>query len=230
MNAAYQVVQRTGKYFAVMSMFCLLLPYSRVSGQEDHHQKVDENAIHLFPKLTVTLSDFQADGLVLDIGGGGEGVIGQLKGNQVVAIDINRRELEDAPDGPLKIVMDATELGFLNDAFQTVTCFYTLMYIPENLHTAVLEEVFRVMQPGGVFRVWDVAYPPRTDPNKEIGAVLLNIKLPDREINTGYGGKWPVNGRPLSYYQELAKAAGFQISVSRENQHTFHLQLKKPDA
>jgi len=45
----------------------------------------------------------------LDIGGGGEGVIGQMKGKQVIAIDPNRRELEEAADGPLKIVMDARE-------------------------------------------------------------------------------------------------------------------------
>ena len=49
----------------------------------------------------------------MDIGGGGRGVIGELKGKQVIAIDINKRELEEAPDGPLKVVMDATDYRIL---------------------------------------------------------------------------------------------------------------------
>ena len=43
------------------------------------------------PRLDVVVPDFPAEGLILDIGGGGEGVIGQLKGHQVVAIDLSQR-------------------------------------------------------------------------------------------------------------------------------------------
>jgi hypothetical protein len=67
--------------------------------------------IFTHPKLDVVLPDFPAQGLILDIGGGGEGVIGQLKGKQVVAIDLSRQELDEAPGEPLlKIVMDAYPL------------------------------------------------------------------------------------------------------------------------
>lgn len=37
------------------------------------------------------------NGSILDIGGGGEGVIGQLYGQQVVAIDKLQEELDEAP-------------------------------------------------------------------------------------------------------------------------------------
>ncbi len=43
------------------------------------------------PRLEVSLPNFSAEGLILDIGGGGEGVIGQLKGKQVVAVDLSSR-------------------------------------------------------------------------------------------------------------------------------------------
>ena len=43
------------------------------------------------PGLEVGLPDFPASGLILDVGGGGEGVIGQLKGSQVVAIDLSKQ-------------------------------------------------------------------------------------------------------------------------------------------
>ena len=64
---------------------------------------------------TVVVKDFPAQGFILDIGGGGEGVIGQLKGAQIVAIDMFPRELEGTPAGPLKIIMDARELKFLEE-------------------------------------------------------------------------------------------------------------------
>jgi ubiquinone/menaquinone biosynthesis C-methylase UbiE len=85
----------------------------------------------LFEMQEITVEDFSADGPILDIGGGGEGIIGRMKTTQVVAIDISREELADAPAGPLKIVMDATDLKFLDGSFATATSFYTLMYIPE---------------------------------------------------------------------------------------------------
>ena len=50
------------------------------------------------------------DGEILDIGGGGEGIIGQLKGDLVIAIDPNSRELEEAPEGGFKIEMNAKDL------------------------------------------------------------------------------------------------------------------------
>ena len=39
-------------------------------------------------------------GSVLDIGGGGEGIIGRLYGKNVTAIDIRQEELDEAPEGP----------------------------------------------------------------------------------------------------------------------------------
>jgi exopolyphosphatase/guanosine-5'-triphosphate,3'-diphosphate pyrophosphatase len=67
--------------------------------------------------------------LVLDIGGGGEGVIGRLKGRDAVAVDIRKEELEEAVDGPLKIIMDARDLKFLDESFHTATAFFSMMYI-----------------------------------------------------------------------------------------------------
>ncbi len=57
-----------------------------------------------FERQHVTINDFDADGYILAIGGGGEGTIGRLKGSQVIAIDMSKRELEEAPEGPLKII------------------------------------------------------------------------------------------------------------------------------
>ena len=102
-----------------------------------------EDRFFIFEQQKVSVHDFEASGYVLDIGGGGEGIIGILKGEQVIAIDPNKRELEEAADGPLKIVMDARDLQFLDGSFETVTAFFTLMYLKSaDAYKQVFAEVF----------------------------------------------------------------------------------------
>lgn len=71
---------------------------------------------------------------ILDIGGGGDGIIGLCYGNNVIAIDPRAAELYETPEGPLKIVMDANNLSFLDNSFDAVTSFFTLMYINKEDH------------------------------------------------------------------------------------------------
>ena len=182
-----------------------------------------------FDPESVTVPDSNATGPILDLGGGGEGVIGRLKGDQVVAIDPSRRELAEAPTGPLKIVMDAAELLFLDEAFSAVTAFYTLMYIKElGKRREVFSEAFRVLKAGGRFLIWGAIVPPRTDPDKDIAVFVLTIPLPEEEIQTGYGMPWPEEGRGLSDYLALAQEAGFQVLALKEEGRQFYLELRKP--
>ena len=176
---------------------------------------------------SVTVEDFAAEGLILDIGGGGEGVIGQLKGQQVIAIDISKRELEEAPPGPLKIVMDARDLMFLDDTFNTATVFFTFMYIDSNDHQQVFEELQRVLKPGGRLLIWDVIFPDLTDKKKNMALFPFKFNLPDKEIRTGYGVRRPEREQGLAHFLELAKNTGFQIVSQKEKDRWFFLEAMK---
>lgn len=178
-------------------------------------------------RLEVALPDFPAQGLILDIGGGGEGVIGQLKGKQVVAIDLLKRELEEAPGEPLlKIVMDARDLKFLDGVFPTATVFFTFMYIDPAGHAKVLSEIHRVLAPGGRVFIWDVIFPKKTDPGQLYVMYPLTVKLPAKEIRTGYGVKI-VEDQGLDHFVGLAQAAGFEIVAQKAEAGWFSLELKK---
>jgi SAM-dependent methyltransferase len=178
-------------------------------------------------KLEVVLTDFPAQGLILDIGGGGEGVIGQLKGRQVIAVDLLKRELEDAPGEPLlKIVMDARDLKFLDKTFPTATVFFTFMYIDPADHPKVFQEIHRVLAPGGRMLVWDAEIPTKTDDRQLYIMFPLHVHLPKVEINTGYGVKLR-EGQGLAHFTELAGQAGFDVVDKKSEKGWFQLELKK---
>jgi len=196
---------------------------------KNHHPEISEERLFFFEREEVIVDDFDTVGLILDIGGGGRGVIGELKGQQVIAIDPSKPELEGAADGPLKIIMDATNLQFLDETFHTATSFYTLMYIKTfEAHEKVFVEVYRVLASGGRFLIWDANFPARIDKQKDIAVFPLTVKLPEEEIDTAYGVLWPENGRIVSYYLQLADDAGFEVVSTREDGQQLFLELQKP--
>jgi ubiquinone/menaquinone biosynthesis C-methylase UbiE len=195
---------------------------------EPQHKPLSQEKVYRFGRLDVAVEDFPAEGLILDIGGGGEGVIGQLKGRQVVAIDLLKRELEDAPGKPLmKIVMDARDLKFLDRSFSTATVFFTFMYIAGADHPKVFQELHRVLTTGGRLLIWDVIFPKLPDETTGAAVFPLKIRLPDKEITTGYGVRWPEGEQGLAHYIELAREAGFEVVSQKEHERWFFLGLRK---
>lgn len=196
----------------------------------DHHTAPSADRIFFFEPLSVQVDDFSSSGYVLDIGGGGEGIIGLLKGRDVIAIDTSKRELEEAPAGPLKIVMDARDLQFLDGTFETATAFFSLMYLKSRHdQQKVLDEVYRVLQPGGQFLIWDMSVSPRPEgEERDICATRLRISVGAQTIKTGYGQPWPPDRRDLAYYLELAAAAGFRAIEQKEDGRLLFLRLQKP--
>ena len=179
--------------------------------------------IHSINLQKIDLSNFEFKGKILDIGGGGEGIIGLIGGDKVIAIDPRREELEEAPDFGVKIVMDATDLKFLDNTFDTVTSFFTLMYIPGEERQKVFNEAFRVLKDGGNFYIWDVKIPPRNDNPEDVFAVPMEINIGSRIINTGYGTGWEGKEQNRESFIRLAKKAGFSVSSSEDMGETFFL-------
>ena len=192
---------------------------------DEHHHSPPEDQMVVYDQQAIIVEEFEAAERILDLGGGGEGIIGRLKGDQVVAIDINKRELESAPPGPLKVVMDATDLGFVDQSFEAVTSFFTLMYIPGPSHEQVFREAHRVLRPEGRFMIWDVVLPTAPDEEKRLAVFPLRVELPQEEIQTGYGVDFAEATQDLSYYVALAERTGFRVVEKRERRQSIFLEL-----
>ena len=191
-------------------------------------EKIDPARMYTYERQDVALPDFPAQGWILDIGGGGEGVIGRLKGKQVVAIDLYAWGMSRTPPGPLKLVMDATDLKFLDGSFGTVTSFFTLMYIPPALHEKAIREAYRVLEPDGLMRIWDVELPVAPNAKQDLAIYKFRFLLPAETIETGYGTSFPTQPLDSAYYAKLAKATGFAIEEQAAAGRTFRMVLRKP--
>lgn len=176
---------------------------------------------------TIDLSNIKLTGRILDIGGGGQAIISQFKGEQVVAIDPNRNELAEAPDNKeLKVIMDAKELKFLDNTFDTVTAFFTFMYIPVEDYKIIFEEIHRVLKNGGDFVIWDVVMPVKGNDKRDIFYIELKVKIFDRIEETGYGVSWDKEIN-IDTFTNLAKNIGFETLERKVDKDTIYIRFRK---
>jgi len=194
---------------------------------KDFMETLSKERTYMLGPFTLDISKVKLEGKILDIGGGGEGIIGQIKKEQVIAIDKKKNELDEAPkSGDIKIIMDAKDLKFLDNTFETVTSFFSMMYVPFSDHLRIFQEIYRVLKNDGEFLLWDLNIPNRTKDSKDIYVVTLTVIIPEKVIETGYGVYW-VRKKDLDYYKEVANNAGFKISEQKVEHPTFFLRFKK---
>lgn len=180
--------------------------------RHDHDHQPSEAELYLADRREIRLGDrVSVSGWILDLGGGGEGVIGQLYGDRVVAIDRRKEELEEAAGGPLKVIADAGRLPFLDDTFAAATAFFFWFYVPTAEQPALFAEAARVLRPGGRLHIWDADIPPREERTQRIYAVPLVVHLPDRTIETGYGTRWKGRTQTVDSLVRAGEGAGFVI-------------------
>ena len=164
-------------------------------------------------------------GSILDIGGGGEGIVGRLYGRQVTAIDNRREELDEAPEGFEKVLMDACEMSFASASFDHVTFFYTMMFIAKDKQRRALAEACRCLRPGGTLEIWDAAF-ERAEPF----VTELAVYVAGERIDVSYGVWEEGASQNLLRFQEMAEGLGLSEEVCEEAEGHFYLRWRKNTA
>lgn len=172
------------------------------------------------PKVKVSLK--RLEGLVVDIGAGGEGVIAKTCGRETVCVDISKREIGEARSrGAVAnwVLCDACSMPFGNGTFDVATFFFSLMYIKtfKRKH-AVMIEAKRVLKSDGLLCLWDANIREKPD----LYVVFVEANLPDEEkIYTGYGMKGKEKEQTLEVINKLALEAGFKVPRTESHKNWF---------
>lgn len=173
--------------------------------------------------IKITMSQ-EIKGSILDIGGGGEGIIGRIYQSQVTAIDKSQEELDEAPDGFTKLRMDACDLEFEDQTFDNVSLFYSLMFIDKKQHSQVIAEAYRVLKRGGNLYIWDSII-RQADPF----IVNLQIDMGQEVIETSYGIYDPDADQDQDYVLTLCQKASFRLLERKTEGELFSFHFIKDD-
>jgi len=197
---------------------------------DSHDQpELDLSKVYVLSQQEISLPNIDnKDGLILDVGGGGEGIIGLLKGRDVVAIDIRKEELTETKNDSLRVVMDARDLKFIDESFTVATLYFTFMFIAEVDFEIILKELWRTLKPGGEVLIWDVIlHVPLEEQEKEYFAIFVKSSFPSGiENETGYGSK--IREQDLDSILKPAQRVGFKVLEKIKCEYTFFLKLLKP--
>ena len=158
-------------------------------------------------------------GRVIDIGGGGEGVIAQVGGDNIIAIDkylSEIRETKDKAPDVTWIVTDGAELPFPNESFDNATAFFSCMYMSEDVKRKIFQETRRILKNGGEFWIWDVNMSPKS----KVFAIRLKAEIPEnRTITTVYGVK--TKDQSAATICGQLQEAGFVPELITNHKHWF---------
>jgi ubiquinone/menaquinone biosynthesis C-methylase UbiE len=172
----------------------------------------------------IRLSELHSDGPILDIGGGGEGLVSRIEGVKVCAVDIRLSEIREAQiHGPPAnwFVGDGQALCFQDGVFDVVTLWFSLGYMSDwSIKQSVLEEAHRVLSKKGKLSVL------ASNISKSGERLIFwgHFTLPDGSISqTGYGVKGGQD-QTLERMIELLGKTGFKIQSQKDNDAWFEIQ------
>lgn len=166
----------------------------------------------------------ELSGAILDIGGGGEGVIGRIYGDCVTAIDSCQEELDEAPDGFEKLLMDACHMTFADETFDHATAFFSLMYMRKEEMRQALAQAYRVLKLDGSLLIWDAVI--EADAANPF-LIDLQIDAAGVPISVTYGIGKNDAAQNADSIAELCLACGFQITEKNERGGSFFLRCVK---
>ena len=179
-----------------------------------------------YPRQTINIQAIPS-GSILDVGGGGEGIIAQIGKKNVTAVDKLQSEIDEAkPHAPEAtwILADATNLDFLDHHFDNATAFFSGMYMTEEVFVNVLQEIYRILPNNGELWIWDAVI------SYEIGPFIIPIHVitpSGKAIETAYGKRRVTNDRPVDLVSKFLTRVEFTPEIVTSNQFWYLIKAKK---
>jgi ubiquinone/menaquinone biosynthesis C-methylase UbiE len=180
------------------------------------------------PLQYIELQKLPSNNLILDVGGGGEGLASRIGKQRVCSIDYRMSEIREAKihGAPANwFTCDAQSLCFMDSIFDLATIWFSLGYMrTEDTKRSVLKEVFRVLKPEATVSLMA----SKVVCEEDVFVIHILYTLPDgTESKTGYG----VTGNQIQTLETILKLLtkmGFQIKNSREHEYWFYIEAYRP--
>ncbi len=190
-------------------------------------QRVSPGRPYTAPTQIIEMEPIDCTGLILDIGGGDDGVIGLLQKNVVIAIGTGEPGPDESLTGPVNVIMDATDMQFHAGTFDLAAAFFTLTCFPPEKRGRLFRECHRVLRPGGRFLIWDTIVPARSKTAGNNHVVPLRIRTPGMVIRTICRVTRSGRRQDVNDFIELASESGFAVIERKKVRQAFYLALRK---
>lgn len=166
-------------------------------------------------------------GLVLDIGGGGEGLVSRIAHRRVCVIDCSLSKLREARiygAGSEWFACDGREICFKSEAFDVATLWFSLAYIPETEHKIqVLREAHRVLKPEARISILGMNVDGRSESFTFRAGFILPREPASRMSYRVKGSQH----QTLESIVDILEETGFTGISSQEYEHWFVLDASR---
>lgn len=175
----------------------------------------------------ISLQNLNTEGPILDIGGGGEGLVSRIEGERVCALDIRMSEIREAKihGAPANwLVGDGRHLSFKDNSFDVATLWFSLGYMRDwDTKKSVLGEVWRVLKKQGTISIMASNIPDST----EQFVFWAHFTFPDGTVSqTGYGVRGG-QGQTWEKVLALVKKLGFKVINSENHEGWFSINATR---
>ncbi len=175
------------------------------------------------PIQNIRLKRLNSEGLILDIGGGGEGLVSRIEGERVCAVDIQMNEIREAQihgGSSNWVVGDGRYLSFRDSSFDVVTLWFSLGFMRDwTVKKRVLEEAHRVLKTHGTISILSSKIPDSV----EQFVFWALFTLPDGTLSkTGYGVRGN-QGQTMKKVLDLIAPLDFKILNVEDHEEWFSI-------
>ena len=162
------------------------------------------------PLQRVNLEDLPDSTRILDIGGGGEGLVSRIAGTIVCAVDYRMSEIREAQihNPPANwFVADGRSLPFRGNSFDLCTLWFSLGYMSTlTIKKQVLQEAYRSLKQNAMISI----LASRIDCDDERFTFHALFTLPDGTVSkVGYGVRGNQN-QTITSICSILKEVGFE--------------------
>ncbi|MFX1262731.1 MAG: class I SAM-dependent methyltransferase [Promethearchaeota archaeon] len=180
------------------------------------------------PVQKIELKQLPREGLIIDIGGGGEGLVSRIETSRVCAVDVNLNKIREAMIyGQVSqwILSDGRMLSVKDERFNVATLWFSLGYVQDwDSKKQVIAEVARVLRRSGQISILGarITY---TDSRFVMRALL---HFPDGSVSKMSYGMAGTQVQDAESVIRLLQETGFSKITFEDSGHWFRIDAQKP--